>query len=551
MNTFSFRCPVHQSPAAIAHSFDKKYEPLISLKIDGIFNEFIKSDTNQTNHLNYYPNFPESWTKIEGELYVFDRMRPILYIFYVEKSSGFESVEQMYLEIETYFIDQINKITDKLDLSSKKTIQEDIINNINQSYRWLEIASESPNGLIWFPKKYWKLDTSNWNLYIDQLDDLFQFAESEQVKSLINHDGLVISPNVPSYKKSLIKLKPKHELTIDLFFNGKKFFSRNRTDYSNIIGEYKKSDYDYGAVYRLAPGPNHKYVPVYKREATKKPNPDNIINDILYKYYNYFELSQLKDLYNTPWYSTINPDGYVEMTPVFNYCQHIYNSVLSQMNNGLILDIGCGAMGQYHKHFLNPRVQQYIGLDIDLAKLHESQVKVSYNDKLKFMLCDISYQWNKQNDRFQNDIWKTYYNKMAKLNQKFDNIISIFSSQYTNSNKSSWYNYVSEINFRSISGTRLFFMWIDCSKIKSDDRSKYYNYDKKNNILNINLPHKESHSEPGLGNEIFESFVNVKNDTNRWVIDNTIQKFDELQIDKNLPIYSYIKLVNWIVLVKV
>ena len=155
--------------------------------------------------MNYYPNFPESWTKIEGELYVFDRMRPILYIFYVEKSGGFESVEQMYLEIETYFIDQINKITDKLDLSSKKTIQEDIINNINQSYRWLEIASESPNGLIWFPKKYWKLDISNWNLYIDQLDDLFKFAESEQVKSLINHDGLVISPNVPSYKKSLIK----------------------------------------------------------------------------------------------------------------------------------------------------------------------------------------------------------------------------------------------------------------------------------------------------------------------------------------------------------
>lgn len=38
---------------------------------------------------------------------------------------------------------------------------------------------------------------------------------------------------------------------------------------------------------------------------------------------------------------------------------------------------------------------------------------------------------------------------MVKLNQQFDNIISIFSSQYANVSKTTWNDYINEINFRS------------------------------------------------------------------------------------------------------
>jgi len=78
-SSFTFRCPVHQSPGAIAHSFT--YEPYISLKIDGVFHEITPESSD-----NYYPVLPKNWTKIEGELYQLDETDPpIVYIFYIQR----------------------------------------------------------------------------------------------------------------------------------------------------------------------------------------------------------------------------------------------------------------------------------------------------------------------------------------------------------------------------------------------------------------------------------------------------------------------------------
>jgi SAM-dependent methyltransferase len=552
-SSFSFRCPVHQSPGAIAHSFN--YEPYISLKIDGIFQE-----VSSTEHNMFYPNFPPTWTKIEGECYQRDTDPPILYVFYIESSDKtFSDLAEMYQEIKNYFLNNTTKSSNVADLSEKdRSVTEDILYNINESFKWRDLNTIEAKGLIWFPKKYWKLNTDSWNTYIDQLDHLFQFVNTPAVKTIINHDGLVISPNVPTLKKSLVKLKPREDLTIDLFFNGRKFFSRERTDYSAIIDKYNSLDYDPKAVYRLAPNQNNKFIPVYKREVGKRPNPDNIISDILFKFNNYFEIKQLKDLYSTPWYGDLIQSGLVQMQPLFEYTQQIYNSVLSQMNRGSVLDIGCGAMGQYHRHFMSRLTTQYVGLDLDLAKLHESQVKVQYDPRFKFVLADITCRFNKFNERFPNEIWNTYYNNMVKLNQKFDNIISVFSSQYANTNSKTWANYIGEINFRSKPGTRLFIMWVDSSKIESESESesesKLYSLDSEKNILNINLPHRPPHSEPALGS-IIEYFTDTNTDTNplsvktKWVIDYTV-KIDVPEINDKLEISKYMKLINWLVLVK-
>jgi hypothetical protein len=522
----TFRLPVHQSPAAIAHSFDKEYEPYISLKIDGVFNEL----KDNKNYNDYYPIFPESWKKIEGELY----QDKIFYVFYIEKEEKFDTLEHMYSEIENYFLDSINN---EIELISDEIIENDIINNIKLSLSWRNKRTES---LIWFPKKYWKLDISNWNNYIIQLDKLFNFVESNEVKSIIYHDGLVISPNKISKNKSLIKLKPRSELTIDLFFNGRKFFSRERTDYSNIIANYDSKKYRPKTIWRLAPNERGKYVPVYEREPGKRPNPDNIIRDILHKYYNYFELKQLLDLNYNPWYGNFYSDGLNEVLPLMQYSQYIINRILPFMNVGNILDIGCGSMGQYHHHFMNPNLTEYVGLDIDLAKLHQSQVKVAYDDRFKFILFDISHKWNLQNERFPNNIWKTYYQNLTNL-YKFDNIISIFSSQYANVNDDSWNNYINEINNRSKKNTNLFIMWINCDKSKTD-KSKYYKYDKTTNKMEINLPHRDLHIEPGLGNSLIKSFIS----NNKWKI-NSIKI--ELKVD-DIPIKEYINLIDWVVLKK-
>jgi hypothetical protein len=210
-------------------------------------------------------------------------------------------------------------------------------------------------------------------------------------------------------------------------------------------------------------------------------------------------------------------------------------------------------MGQYHKHFISGVTTQYVGLDLDLAKLHESQVKVKYDSRFKFVLGDISYRWNKFNERFNHNIWNTYYYNMVKLNQRFDNIISVFSSQYANTNSETWANYIGEINFRSKPGTRLFIMWIDSSKIVDTTKSRFYSSDPESNILNINLPHRPPHSEPKLGS-IIDYFIgsesNPLNPKKKWVIDRTIN-IDVPPINHEFEISQYMNLINWTVFVKI
>ena len=535
----SFRCPVHQSPCAIAHTYT--YEPYVSVKIDGVFFE----ELTQENHDKYYPNFPSNWKKIEGERYERPDKPPIFYVFYIEvEDKNFESLAEMYEEIENYFL---SKISDQLtfDYLVSEDIPTDILNNVKQSFDWADQFLDNNVGLIWWPKKYWNLNSESWNDYIDKLDSIYKFVHSQTITNLIAHDGLVISPNKPSNKKSLVKLKPRKDLTIDLFFTGRDFTSRERTSYKHLIGP-NSMVLERNSVYRLAPDGKGKFIPVYKREAGKKPNPDNIITDIIHKYNNYFQILQLKDQYISPWYGELNYEGLSEVTPLFIYSQSIYNAILPHMSNGVVFDIGCGSMGQYARHFVsNPNLTQYIGLDIDLAKLHEAQVKVKYGEKFAFMLMDVTKKWNEQNDHIPNNLWRTYYHNLVKLNQKADNIISIFSSQYANVSKTSWTNYVNEINFRSKPGTKLFIMWIDYTKLNNGNN--YASYNKETNKLTVNLPHRGEHSEPGLGEEIINSFVNGKN---KWTIDKELMKLGKDDFDINLPISEYIKLVNFIVMIK-
>jgi hypothetical protein len=542
----SFRCPVHHSPCAIAHTFT--YEPFISLKIDGVFFEF-RQETNGDKYTNFYPIFPQNWTKIEGECYERENGVSIYYIFYIELDGKiFSSLLEMFNEIEAYFLSQVSN---KLNFEYKvdTDIHSDLMNNITQSFEWADSQNES-NNFIWWPKKYWQLNTISWNEYIDQLSDLYNFSQSPQIINLINHDGLVISPNYPSKKKSLVKLKPRKDLTIDLFFTGRDFTSRERTSYKHLVG---KNDMvlQRNSVYRLAPDGKGKFIPVYKREIGKKPNPNNIISDILHKYNNYFKISQLKDQYVSPWYGEIYTDRLNEVLPLFNYVQAIYNSVLPHMSNGIVFDIGCGSMGQYSRHFMsNPELEKYIGLDIDLAKLHEAQVKVKYNDKFAFMLMNISQRWNNQNSVIPNGLWNTYYYNLVKLNQKADNIISIFSSQYANTSQTGWTNYVNEINYRSKKGTKLFIMWVDYTKILPNIPNDYVVYNKATNKLKVKLPHRPEHEEHGLGNEILNSFNNNSMTKDKWMICTEIMNTINVNFDPTHEIASYMNLINYVVLIK-
>jgi hypothetical protein len=147
----------------------------------------------------------------------------------------------------------------------------------------------------------------------------------------------------------------------------------------------------------------------------------------------------------------------------------------------------------------------------------------------------------------------------AKLLLKFNIIKTENEIKLEDFNKLIFFgkNYVNEINLMSKSGTKLFIMWIDSSKIdKNELTNDYYSYNETNNELTVNLPHREKHIEPCLHNQIFESFNNHSKNSNKWVIDNNIMESTKtgLEVEKikllKLKIYNYIKLINYIVITK-
>ena len=87
-------------------------------------------------------------------------------------------------------------------------------------------------------------------------------------------------------------------------------------------------------------------------------------------------------------------------------------------------------------------------------------------------------------------------------------------------------------------------MWVDSSKIDSSVQSDYYSFNENTNQLTVNLPHRSTHVEAGLGNEIMDSFYND------WSIDTSLMDLINETYDEKCKISSYIKLINYVVMIK-
>jgi hypothetical protein len=533
MNKITFQRPHHQSPENIAYSFT--YNPYVSIKIDGIFHTVKLYDKKK-----YFPIFPYHWVQIEGEYYEFENGDKILYIFYVQSNKKkLNTLELISNEIESTFI-KLTKFNKKI---ASNKIEAQLYYNIKKSIEWLNINKKNKS-LLWFPKKYCKLDTVIWNKYILQLDSVFRFSQSKLLSDLIKQDGIVVTPNISKPKNTIIKIKPKKEMTIDLMFNGKTFVSGDNTDYKDIIEEKNISKYKIGLTYRLGPSKNGKFIVYAEREKWKKPNSDVHVIEILYKFKNFFEIKQLLNIYMNPWYGAMNKTQINKVLPLFKFSQSIYNQILSKLNTGIILDIGCGSMGQYYKTLLNPKLKQYIGMDIDLVKLNEAKINTNFSGMFKFLLFNYGYSWERQNDYFPNNLWNTYYKNLVNYNILFDNIISVFAVQYANQSSESWETFVDAVDKRSKKGTKIFFIWVDSDKI--EENTEYYKLSPNKKEITISLPHRDTHKEPTLGyKQICESFG--KKWTRDIQLENTIT-YDNL--NNSVSIYKYIKVINWVVFIK-
>jgi SAM-dependent methyltransferase len=524
INITSLQTPIQATPSSIAWIFNEN--PVLSIKIDGIFwsadieqkrKEYMRFDSNKKmkykslskNDLNkiyskFIPIIPKTWYNIQGEY--LEKERQLLIFYFEIEGRKWINLEEMYNELEKYYSSITGFIFKKLE-----NIGDDLILNLEQAKS--NILNSNENNLIsWFPKKYRSINTKNWNLYLDIIGNVFDKIRKKDVLILYPNDGLVISQNNIGNENNnnniAIKLKPKEELTIDLFYNGYgKFFSSDKILYNNLfnIDTLKNIKIKKG-VYRCYPDKNKKYLVGSLREPGKKANPSYIIDLIVHLYIHYFDIRDLKDNLFNPWYGNINTNKLKDVIPIFNYVQDEENNFISTFKPQRILDIGCGAGGNYVKKLANSNYfENYVGLDKDLVSLFKGRLKVFGDTRFKFLLMDINVPVNEQNEIFKNNLWNNVYEETYNKINNFDTVFCFFSLHYAASTINGWNSIINEINKKTTKNAIMGIFMIDSDLLK--EQTEFY--EKQKNKLIVNLPHRPKHEEPLLSSKkVISSFNN-------------------------------------------
>ena len=431
----------------------------------------------------------------------------------------------------------------------------------------------------WVPKLYIDLmpyiqqpnlsHIDKWNLYVKTLDIVLQLITTRSSRRFIKHDGLVITPNPPN-KCCLVKIKPKEEMTIDLKYDGKgQFSASDGKDASLFIDKLIKPEIVLrdGSIYRCYPNEQSLFIPREEREEGKSANGYDHCHRIQTLHKRYFNLSELIDIYKIPpWYTIDESITIPNLSHLYAYSQLIYKAYINHMvekykndNKLSVLDIGCGSAGQYVREF-SEWTGGYIGIDIDISKLAEGKQKF---EKLKgkysyvhFIPININIPWDKNSqDSFFNNqgLWKKFYGEeydnylntslvavseaagggsavaggSGSVGKIFKIVLSIFSSHYSNNDKTTWEQYVREINSRTETGSELFIIFLDSDKIEDKQHNTKYSLETITNArsqftikhltdnisrgtLTINpSPQGGIHTEPILRtSHIRESFMN-------------------------------------------
>lgn len=412
--------------AAIINSYVKKYTPtnvlferypysyyptiLNSLKSKIIISE--KADGELVYNLPKNAIFPDvNFTdKIKAE-YIEDLD---LYLVF-DIDNGMKPTERYnYLRnLHPYTKNTLINIIDfkrlKEYIENERRLFEAFLNEPYISYRW-------------YPKAAWIIHNITPE-YIDILNsmttpgnDLMNYITNE---GPYKNDGIIISPLNGDRE---IKLKPRNLLTIDLKFTGFDWVDNDNFTYNDII---KMPTTDIilkeNLIYRCYPIDNTTYEPREIRMDKKKPNPRNVVNNIMC-------------LYNID-YSKKYPYIYNQLNKYIN-CDTIWNKIIEANNNVItkfinmnsndtILDLGCGK-GKILKFVKN--YNKYYGMDYDMNSI--SRANILYNSpKNIFNYINLAGEWNKTENKLYQIDHNIKYNTIYCINSLMHFCTELFWEQ--------------------------------------------------------------------------------------------------------------------------
>ena len=413
-NTFIKVNPKHITPTDCYKNINETHK-YITIKADGIYKKGLSIyntiSTNGESSPTFNNDFNNDFNTDSFEYeYVSDHN--ISYIFnYINTNNNTNYVYSIILKLREYHPCIPNKIYPSLNLDNYSDILNDF-NEVEKNAVDIFISKSIKDYKKWWAKYIFKIDTMSHADYLSLLDKITHLNIN-----CYPNDGFILIDN--DYN-DILKIKPKHLLTIDLLWSNNRFIDNQHHVYNvnvdNIdnvdnvdnVGKLKNKGI-YRCYYNeLTQCWNHKEL----RFDKYKPNDTTICKYIENCHKYYWNFSDIKLI-----------DSYYYQNRITKYFK--YTEFVNLLKDKTVLDLGCG----YNNHTIKSKL--YVGIDSDPKIIN----KFNKFNKFNIYICDFTKEWN---NNAQADTYNNIYYHLPNIerfidtysNTKFDIIMSNNSIQY-------------------------------------------------------------------------------------------------------------------------
>jgi SAM-dependent methyltransferase len=373
---------------------------------------------------------------------------------------------------------QINKMT------TSDTVGEMIEQEKLSLQRYLS-TTKDPQKVNWWIKAVWKCGTLDFPKIASRVADVGYKT-----------DGWILSS--PSHSFNKIKIKPIHELTADLTWDGK---SNQATDRDCVIYDITHSGSTAkSGIWRMVWNYEaNKWSPRDFRSDKRHANTSDIVGEITYQHTRKLNIidtiaDSIQDLKTVEYYYQDNVWSYQPFTmqqlcyQVHDHtCKKIVDTFVSSATELSVLDVGCGH-GAFQSKIINAFYKTNKACDFDFYNMDHDIVALSQlpgdhcfpEDLMKYkdrsILADFSLPWTQEEQiKFtpftRLNHWDTFHDKL------FDRIVLCNSIHYGNKSPEGWNTVWENIVSKLKTGGMVFIQYFDIDddfKSSSIPGMKYY-----------------------------------------------------------------------------
>lgn len=365
--------------------------------------------------------------------------------------------------------------------------------------------------LYWWPKMFFELQYNNFTEYLELLKFFEKYSD---ILGCFKNDGWILAhkdylcnKDLFNERKVAFKIKPRDLLTVDLLFKDNDWYYGTDQNLINLNSNHTLSifkndleDNIDSQVYRCYPifenmtnenldGKLIGYNPREIREDRKHPNPEDIINSIIYQTNNYFKFDELYKLVIKS-----NSDYYhhgIDYEHIKNkYQNYNYKSIKSFVKDR-VLDLGGGHITKTESYLkpVSDNITTCISVDNDINLILDNIAKkeIYINKKTQLQVAFLDYTRNiKEYNKIESQL--SIFNYL-NTNEKFDTITMMNSLNFALKTRQTLSIFMDYLDILSKQGTKLIIRWMDLDIFEEKHNIIVKN---KSNTVLLKSPHDSS-----------------------------------------------------------